>query len=213
MVTSSGTTPCSGRRPRGSARQVQRFPIARPRRMPPITTINQLQRGLKGEWRYGSSNVGWLGGLDVSAPITTIISTLPGRFLFRTGASCTPCQSQQGRQRDSGRFGGRKREGRLRRSEIRADQALTLTFNGRYDNSAWIIPQSVTTSRDGIYPSASNSKSFAANSSAQGQIMILTRVGRLRQLSTGFRLPSYEQLFRGRFPPSGRETTAGQSRT
>lgn len=169
---------------------------------------HQLQRGLKGEWRSGRENVGWLGGLDVRRNNYKNLNTYLVDFCSRAGASCAPANLNKAGsvvQDDSVDESVNAVYGEVKFSPTKP---LTLTFNGRYDNIDLDYSSNpVTTSPTTTYTPPPQSKSFNVTSWRGGAIYSLSEtMGVYGNLSTGFRAPSIDQLYRGSISPTGGKT-------
>lgn len=144
---------------------------------------NQVQRGFKGEWRDAAKSIGWLAGVDVRANTYDNLVTCKMKY---AAAGC-PTVASVGTTRSRDEIG---EDMKAVYGELKFDPAKdwTLTFNGRRDHSALDYTDKLT--------SASNSKSFDANSLRAGANYDLSPSSALYgNVSTGFRLPSYDQLF------------------
>lgn len=132
---------------------------------------NQIQRGFKGEWRDTVKSVGLLGGVDIRANnYKSLVITKATGATYSNGDTDEDMKAVYG--------------------EVRFDPAKdwTLTFNGRHDN--------VALDYKNILNSTSNSKSFGANSWRAGANYDLSpSMGLYSNISTGFRLPTADQLF------------------
>lgn len=143
----------------------------------------QVQRGFKGELRDTVKSVGWLAGVDVRANTYNNLVTCMNAY---SSAGCIGAGSV-GAVRNKDEI---DEDMKALYGELKFDPAKdwTLTFNGRRDHSALDYTDKLA--------STSNSKSFAANSLRAGANYDLTPSSSLYgNVSTGFRLPSYDQLF------------------
>ncbi len=169
---------------------------------------HQTQRGVKGEWRSGVENLGWLAGFDLRRNEYRNLNTAKVDYcgtydyrkktctkITRTGAVLTNDATDENVNAAYGEL------------KFMPDKAWTLTFNGRYDNigldyasgdfynadvGATVKGFTATKSfnvaswRGGANYAASDTTSFYGN------------------LSTGFRAPTMDQLYRGTLSPTGK---------
>ncbi|MDD5242190.1 MAG: TonB-dependent receptor [Sulfuricella sp.] len=174
---------------------------------------HQLQRGLKGEWRSGRDNVGWLGGLDVRRNNYKNLNTYLVDFCSKTGAGCLPANFNKAGsviQDDSVDESVNAVYGELKFSPTKP---LTLTFNGRYDNIGLDYSSNqVTTAPGVVFTPPPQSKSFDVTSWRGGANYALTEtMGVYGNVSTGFRAPSIDQLYRGSISPTGGKTANNEN--
>ena len=167
---------------------------------------HQIQRGLKGEWRSGQENVGWLGGLDIRRNNYKNFNTAKMDYCAKKAAGCTSVvYAGQVLQDDSTDEAVNAAYGE---AKFTPAKDWTLTFNGRYDNIGLDYSSGRIRNTDlaatYLTPPA-QSKSFNVTSWRGGaNYAINETMGVYGNLSTGFRAPSIDQLYRGSISPTGK---------
>ncbi|MGE5027236.1 MAG: TonB-dependent receptor [Betaproteobacteria bacterium] len=174
---------------------------------------HQTQRGLKGEWRSGRDNVGWLGGVDVRRNNYQNLNTYLVDFCSRTGPSCAPANLNKAGsvvQNDSVDEAVNAVYGEVKFSPTKP---LTLTFNGRYDNIGLDYKSNqITTAPGTVFTPPPQTKSFDVTSWRGGANYALNEtMGVYGNLSTGFRAPTIDQLYRGSISPTGGKTANNEN--
>ncbi|MBS4096748.1 MAG: TonB-dependent receptor [Sulfuricella sp.] len=169
---------------------------------------HQDQRGVKGEWRSGADKLGWLAGFDVrrnnyqnfNTAKVDYCSTYDYRkktctSVTRTGAVLSNDATDENVNAAYGEL------------KFMPNQQWTLTFNGRYDNIG------LDYSTGSIYNADINAmvkgfnagKSFNVSSWRGGANYAASdSVSFYGNLSTGFRAPTADQLYRGSLSPTGK---------
>lgn len=167
------------------------------------TTLNdyhQTQRGVKGEWRAAAGDFGWLGGIDLRRNEYRNFNTALADYCLRTGASCAAANLVQ-----AGSILGNDRleedvnavYGELKWA---ATPRWTFTVNGRHDYLAMDYHAGVT--REVATP-FDRRKTFAVASWRAGaNYSVDESLGFFANLSTGFRTPTADQLYRGSISPT-----------
>jgi iron complex outermembrane receptor protein len=162
---------------------------------------NQVQRGLKGEWRSSGESLGWMGGLDLRDNIYEnkvtylqdfALSTSPfGRTTWNAlNVAGTVTSDNKTKERMYAGYGELK---------YRLSKPLILTVNGRFDHIKLNYEDYLPAA-----PATNLSKSFNVGSWRGGlNYEFSDSVSLYSNVSTGFRAPTVSQLFAGRISPSG----------
>lgn len=171
----------------------------------PVTDVNayangndykQVQRGMKGEWRGSSENLGWMGAFDLrdnsyknKVSILQDYRTSPSRRAAVVTAGTITADNKTKERMYAG-YGELK---------YRLFKPLTLTMNGRYDH--------IKLSYEDYLPAAPSpflSKSFNVGSWRGGlNYDFSDSVSLYSNVSTGFRAPTIQQLFAGTITLTG----------
>jgi len=170
------------------------------------TTLNdwhQIQRGMKSEWRSSTGNVGWLAGLDVRRNEYQQLNKAGVDYCSRKPCNATTRVTAGTVMTDdttdesiNALYGELK---------FRPAKDWTLTFNGRYDNLN--LDYAGRPGKDNGNVSINRSKSFNTNSWRAGANYAVSPVMDFYgNLSTGFRTPTVDQLYRGTLSPSSGKT-------
>jgi len=176
------------------------------------TTINnydQVQRGIKTEWRANAGKVGWLGGLDLRRNRYVNFNT--AKVDYCTMRDFVPPFNCNG-------GANRVTAGTVLTDNV-TDEAVnalygelkflpapkwTLTLNGRYDRIGLDFASDRTQETPAPF---SRSKSFKVASWRAGANYAAKRdLDFFGNLSTGFRAPTAEQLYNGSLSPTGGKT-------
>ncbi|MEN6585890.1 MAG: TonB-dependent receptor [Sulfuricella sp.] len=173
----------------------------------------QVQRGLKGEWRSGRDNLGWLAGLDVRRNNYQNLNTYLLDFCSRTGAGCAPANLNRAGsviQDDSVDENVNAIYGELK---FAPTKPLTLTFNGRHDNIGLdYTSKQVNTAPGTFFTPPPQSRTFNVDSWRGGvNYAVNDSLGVYGNISTGFRAPSIDQLYRGSISPTGGKTANNEN--
>jgi Outer membrane receptor proteins, mostly Fe transport len=180
------------------------------------TTLNdwhQVQRGMKGEWRSTTGSVGWLAGLDLRRNEYQQLNKAGVNYCQRAarpGPGCAP--------------GGTVAAGTVMTDDT-TDESInalygevkfrpatdwTLTFNGRYDNLN--LDYFGRPGQENGNVAITRSKSFDVNSWRAGANYAVSQVMDVYgNLSTGFRTPTVDQLYRGTMSPSSGKTANNEN--
>ncbi|MEJ2380605.1 MAG: TonB-dependent receptor [Gammaproteobacteria bacterium] len=153
---------------------------------------DQVQRGMKMEWRRGGKSLAWLGGLDLRANRYNNGSTALVPIAWKHVNAGDVVSDNRTDEDVRAVYGEVK---------YRPVTPLTFTANARFDHIALDYSDYAT-------PSDSNSRTFRVPSYRLGFNYALTANADLYgNASTGFRAPSVQELFTGRYSPLG--DTAG----
>jgi iron complex outermembrane receptor protein len=175
-----------------------------------LNNYDQVQRGVKGEWRANAGSFGWLGGLDLRRNrydnYDTVKAAYCARADFVPPYACPPPASNL------------VAAGTIL-TDSTTDEAInafygelkflpapqwTLTANGRYDD----IKLDYTTGKtNAILTPFTRSKSFGVTSWRGGANYAYSdNTNLFGNISTGFRAPTAEQLYNGSISPTGGKT-------
>lgn len=160
---------------------------------------NQVQSGLKGEWRAAQGGIGWLAGLDwrnngywnQTSNLVTY-SKVQGRAC---GAASCQAGTMTGddftRERITGVYG---------EATYNVTPTWTLLLNGRHDTTSLDYTSNILANTLG--------RTFNVNSWRLGTAYDLSPTANVYgNISTGFRNPTVQQLFTGTVTPTGGTTT------
>ena len=174
----------------------------------------QIQRGAKGEWRSAGQDMGWLGGVDLRR----------NNYKNYNTAKVDYCGKKAGPGCSSVVYAGEVLTNDSTDENVNAvygeakfvpAQPWTLTFNGRYDNIGldYSSGRIRDTATSGAYLTPpSQSKSFNVTSWRGGaNYSVSETMGIYGNLSTGFRAPTVDQLYRGSISPSGGKTANNEN--
>ena len=181
------------------------------------TTLNdydQMQRGVKGEWRASAGGFGWLGGLDLRRNSYKNFNT--AKVNYCSTRDMSPPYNCNG--------GANLVTAGTVLTDNTTDEAVnavygelkflpapkwTLTFNGRYDN----IGLDFTSGRTNEIATPFNrEKSFNVTSWRGGaNYAVSNGMDLFGNISTGFRAPTAEQLYNGSLSPSGGKTVNNEN--
>ena len=177
------------------------------------TTMNnydQVQRGVKGEWRSSAGSLGWLGGLDLRRNSYKNFNTAKVSYCARVDPTAPyACPAPASNFIAAGTV----LTDNLTDEQVNAlygelkflpAPKWTVTFNGRYDN----IGLDFTSGRTNeITTPFSREKSFNVTSWRGGaNYAVSNAMDLFGNISTGFRAPTAEQLYNGSLSPSGGKT-------
>lgn len=177
------------------------------------TTLNdydQLQRGVKGEWRASAGSFGWLGGLDLRRNRYNNFNTAKVDYCGRVDPSAPyACPPPASNFVAAGTI----------LTDNTTDEAInalygelkflpapqwTLTVNGRYDDIRLDFTSGTTNE---ITVPFSRNKTFGVTSWRGGANFAASEDTNLfGNISTGFRAPTAEQLYNGSLSPTGGKT-------
>ncbi len=163
---------------------------------------NQIQSGLKGEWRAASDAIGWLTGVDLRS---NGYWNKTSNLVDYRNAPTVPCAvncvkgavtgDDYTREHISGLYG---------EATYNATQAWSLTVNARHDVTSLDYSASPTVTRA---TTLALGKTFNVNSWRLGTAYDLSEDANVYgNVSTGFRTPTVQQLFTGTVSPSGGKT-------
>ena len=169
---------------------------------------HQDQRGIKGEWRSGAGNLGWLAGVDLRRNTYQNYNTAKVDYCNTYDYRKKTCTSIMGAgsvlTNDATDESVNAAYGELKFVPARQ---WTLTLNGRYDGidldyaSGSFYNADVAANVSGF----SRNKSFDVSSWRGGANYAASdSVSFYGNLSTGFRAPTVDQLYRGSLSPNGK---------
>ncbi|HUW50571.1 MAG TPA: TonB-dependent receptor [Sulfuricella sp.] len=178
------------------------------------TTLNnwqQVQRGAKTEWRSSTGNVGWLAGLDLRRNEYQQLNKAGVDYCSRKqGAGCAPGASVTAGTIMTDDNTDESVNGAYGEVKFRPATDWTLTFNGRYDDLS--LDYSAQPGKDNGNVSINRSKSFQNSSWRAGANYALkSNMDVYGNLSTGFRTPTVDQLYRGSLSPSNGKTANNEN--
>lgn len=161
---------------------------------------DQLQRGVKSEWRASHGKFGWMGGVDLRRNRYENYNTARVDYCAKG-----PCGLAANRV-----FAGSVLDNNVTDESMNAAYGelkylltpkWTLTANGRYDNIGLDFASGTT--RDITTP-FSRSKSFNVTSWRGGATYAASETADIfGNVSTGFRVPTAQQLYGGSLSPTG----------
>ena len=174
-----------------------------------LNNYNQMQRGVKGEWRTNAGNMGWLGGLDLRRNSYKNLNT----------ANVTYCSKNDFAPPFNCNGGVDRITAGTILSDNNTDEAVnalygefkflpapqwTLTLNGRYDDIGLDFTSGTTNE---IAAPFSRQKSFYVSSWRGGVNYEMSKdMSVFSSISTGFRAPTADQLYNGSLSPTGGKT-------
>lgn len=167
------------------------------------TTLNdyrQVQRGAKGEWRASGGKLGWLAGIDLRRNEYRNYNTARVDYCLRIGAGCSAANLVR-----AGTVLGNDRidesvDAIYGELKFAATPKWTVTLNGRYDHLG-LDYWSGTTNE--VKTPFSRSKSYNVFSWRTGaNYAVNERLDFFGNISTGFRAPTVDQLYRGSISPT-----------
>ncbi|HXU93736.1 MAG TPA: TonB-dependent receptor [Gallionella sp.] len=163
---------------------------------------NQVQSGIKGEWRASQDATGWLAGLDLR---NNGYWNKTSNLVSYRNAPATPCPVNCAAGAVTGDDFTRERiAGLYGEVTYNATPAWSLTLNGRHDASSLSYSAAPTVTRA---TSLALGKSFNVNSWRVGTAYDLSQDSNVYgNISTGFRTPTVQQLFTGTVTPNGGKT-------
>ncbi|MBI4937951.1 MAG: TonB-dependent receptor [Nitrosomonadales bacterium] len=175
-----------------------------------LNDYNQLQRGVKGEWRTSAGSLGWLGGLDLRRNSYKNFNTAKVSYCARVDATapyaCPPPVSNL-------TVAGAVLTDNVTDEDVNAlygelkflpAPKWTLTVNGRYDDIKLDFASGAT--KEVVTP-FNRSKAFGATSWRGGANYATDNGANLfGNISTGFRAPTADQLYNGSLSPTGGKT-------
>jgi len=161
---------------------------------------DQVQRGVKGEWRASSDGLGWMTGLDLRRNRYANFNTARVTYCTRG-----PCASPANVVRAGSVLDDNVTDERVEAiyGELKylLTPKLTLTGNGRYDRIGLDFSSGRT--RDVATP-FSRSKTFDVTSWRGGATYAASSaMDVFGNVSTGFRTPTAQQLYGGTLSPTG----------
>lgn len=161
---------------------------------------DQVQRGVKGEWRASHGSLGWLGGIDLR----------DNRYENHNTARVSYCTRMPCGNAGNVVAAGAVLDNNVTEESVQAlygelkyllDPRLTLTGNARYDHIGLDFSSGATRS---IATPFSRSRSFSVASWRIGATHASSAALDLfGNLSTGFRTPTAQQLYGGSLSPTG----------
>ena len=168
----------------------------------------QVQRGIKGEWRSGSDSLGWLAGMDLRRNNYKNFNTAKvdycGTYDYRTRRCTRVTPAGAVLSNDNTDENVNAAYGELKYMPTRQ---WTLTFNGRYDNIGLDYTSGSFYNADlnATVGGFAKTKSFDVTSWRGGaNYAVSDNVSAYGNLSTGFRAPTVDQLYRGSLSPNGK---------
>ncbi len=175
------------------------------------TTLNdwhQIQRGVKSEWRSSTGSMGWLAGLDVRRNEYQQLNKAGVDYCSRKPCNATTKVTAGTVMTDD--TTDESINALYGEVKFRPAQDWTLTFNGRHDNLS--LDYAGRPGKDNGNVSINRSKSFNANSWRAGANYAVSPVMDVYgNLSTGFRTPTVDQLYRGTLSPSSGKTANNEN--
>ena len=162
---------------------------------------NQVQQGVKSEWRKGGENIGLMAGLDIRKDTDRTLATNLVNYTTTTTSALNLAGAISANSlvttKTNGLYGELKWQ---------ATDPLTLTLNARYDDIGAgfnsYIP--LTAAQITAGKVASGQKSFRVWSERLGANYALTPDREIyANLSTGFRVPTATQLYGSTITPTG----------
>lgn len=184
-----------------------------------LNDYHQVQRGVKGEWRATADNIGWLGGLDLRKNNYQNYSAAGVDYCKRstTAAGVTSCSPINGVAQQI--LKGTVMTNDSTDEEIKAlygefkhkaSEKWVMTVNGRHDNIG--LDYHGLPGSDNNQATINKNKSFNINSWRLGaNYTAATELNFFGNLSTGFRAPTAEQLYRGSMSPSSGRTANNEN--
>lgn len=178
------------------------------------TTLNnwqQVQRGGKGEWRSTTGSVGWLAGVDLRRNEYQQQNKAGVDYCSRKqGAACAPGASVRAGTIMTDDNTDESVNGAYGEVKFKPATDWTLTFNGRYDELG--LDYSAKPGKDNGNVPIDRSKSFQNTSWRTGANYALRQnMDIYANLSTGFRTPTVDQLYRGTISPSSGKTANNEN--
>ncbi|MGD9786748.1 MAG: TonB-dependent receptor [Sulfuricellaceae bacterium] len=175
------------------------------------TTLNdwhQIQRGVKSEWRSSTGNVGWLAGLDLRRNEYQQLNKAGVDYCSRKPCNATTKVTAGTVMTDD--TTDESINALYGEVKFRPATDWTLTFNGRHDNLS--LDYAGRPGSDNGYTSINRSKSFNVNSWRAGaNYAVNPAMDVYGNLSTGFRTPTVDQLYRGTLSPSSGKTANNEN--
>lgn len=175
----------------------------------------QVQRGAKAEWRSSAGNVGWLGGLDLRRNRYTQYNTAGVDYCKRsTGGACPPIfgvvQTVTKGTVATDDITDESVNALYGELKLRLSEKWVLTGNGRHDNLGLDYHANPGSDNDG--QTLDKSKSFNVRSWRLGaSYAAASNLDLFGNLSTGFRAPTAEQLYKGSISPSSGKTASNEN--
>jgi iron complex outermembrane receptor protein len=156
----------------------------------------QTQTGAKGEWRSRSDELGWLAGIDLRRNEyinhNRVLTSYRNSPFSATVAAGSVTADEVIKENMDAVYGELK---------WAATRALTLTANARHDRIGLDYQGKPTYNRA---TTVTGAKTFGANSWRLGGAVELAKHSDVfANLSTGFRVPTAEQLYSGSISPTG----------
>jgi iron complex outermembrane receptor protein len=175
------------------------------------TTLNdwhQIQRGVKSEWRSSTGSVGWLAGLDVRRNEYQQLNKAGVDYCSRKPCNATTKVTAGTVMTDD--TTDESINALYGEVKFRPAKDWTLTFNGRHDDLS--LDYAGRPGKDNGNVSINRSKSFNANSWRAGaNYAVSPAMDVYGNLSTGFRTPTVDQLYRGTLSPSSGKTANNEN--
>lgn len=162
----------------------------------------QVQSGVKGEWRAAQDSIGWLTGLDLRS---NGYWNKTNNLVSYRNAPTAPCPVNCAAGAVTGDDYTRERiAGIYGEATYNATQAWSLTLNGRHDFTSLKYNANPNVTRA---TSLELDKTFNVNSWRLGTAYDLNENSNVYgNVSTGFRTPTVQQLFTGTASPNGGKT-------
>jgi iron complex outermembrane receptor protein len=175
------------------------------------TTLNdydQMQRGVKGEWRASAGSIGWLGGLDLRRNRYNNFNTAKvdycGRADFVPPYTCSPSNFVAAGTILTDNTTDEAINALYGELKFLPAPQWTLTVNGRYDDIRLDFTSGTTNE---ITTPFSRSKTFGVTSWRGGaNYAVSGDTDLFGNISTGFRAPTADQLYNGSLSPTGGKT-------
>ncbi len=172
---------------------------------------HQIQRGVKGEWRSTTGSVAWLAGLDVRRNEYQQLNKAGVNYCSRKlGPGCAPGAAVTAGTVMTDDTTDESINALYGEVKFRPATDWTLTFNGRHD--ALSLDYQGRPGKDNGNVAFSRSKSFDVNSWRAGaNYAVNPALDVYGNLSTGFRTPTVDQLYRGTMSPSSGKTANNEN--
>lgn len=162
---------------------------------------NQVQQGIKSEWRRGGEKVAVMAGLDIRSDIDRSTTRTPVTYSASGAPKSVPTQATTAGNLSADNTVTTRTNGFYGELKWETADPLTLTLNARYDD---IDAGYVSNLPAGAGKVASGQKTFRVWSERLGANYELTPNHEIySNFSTGFRVPTATQLYGSTITPTG----------